>query len=94
MNDANAASMEKIIQVIALDDFKVQVLTSGGTSGVFDVKPYLKATAFKPLLAEARFKQVRAINYGISWLEDIDLSSDTVIYDIKNCIAGSHLLKN
>jgi hypothetical protein len=93
MNDAQTTSMEKIIKAVALDDFKIEVLTSSGLTGVFDVKPYLKGSAFKALLSESYFKQVKPMHYGISWPDELDLSSDTVIYDMKNHTAGSHLLK-
>jgi hypothetical protein len=50
MNDTNKVSMEKIVKAIPLADFKIEVLTSSGLAGIFDMKPYLKGSAFKQLL--------------------------------------------
>ena len=41
--------MDKIIKAIPLEDYKIEILTSSGLSGIFDVKPYLKGSAFKEL---------------------------------------------
>ncbi len=60
MNDAHTTSMEKIVQAVAIDDFKIVVLTSSGLSGVFDVKPYLKGSAFKALRSEKLFQTSQA----------------------------------
>ena len=34
--------MEKITEAVPLDDYKIEILTSSGFSGIFDVKPYLR----------------------------------------------------
>ena len=83
--------MEKIVKAIPLADFKIEVLTSSGLAGIFDMKPYLKGSAFKQLLNENYFKLVKPLHLGISWPDEQDISSDTVIADIKNNYAGSHL---
>jgi hypothetical protein len=59
-------------------------LTSGGTAGIFDVKPYLKSGAFKELINYSYFCLVRPVAYGIAWPHEQDFSSDTIIYDVKN----------
>ena len=60
------------------------MLTSSGISGVFDMKPYLKGSAFKELLNESYFRLVRPAHHGIMWPNEQDISSDTIIYDIQN----------
>ncbi len=91
MNETNKVSMEKIVKAIPLSDFKIEVLTSSGLAGIFDMKPYLKGSAFKQLLNESYFKQVKPLHLGIAWPDEQDISSDTVIADIKSNFAGSHL---
>jgi hypothetical protein len=91
MNDTNKVSMEKIVKAIPLADFKIEVLTSSGLAGIFDMKPYLKGSAFKQLLNENYFKLVKPLHLGIAWPDEQDISSDTVIADIKSNYAGSHL---
>jgi hypothetical protein len=91
MNETNKVSMDKIVKAIPLADFKIEVLTSGGIAGIFDMKPYLKGSAFQQLLNENYFKQVKPRHLGISWPDEQDISSDTVIADLRNNFAGSHL---
>lgn len=75
--------MDTIIKANPLDDFKIEVLTSSGVSGVFDMKPYLNGSAFKELHNESYFRQVRPAHHGIMWPNEQDISSDTIIYDMQ-----------
>ena len=74
--------MDKITKVVPLDDFNLDIQTSSGVSGVFDVKPYMRGLAFRELENPSYFKQVRPAHYGIMWPNGQDLSSDTIIWDI------------
>ena len=76
--------MDTILKATPLDNFKINVLTSSGISGVFDVKPYLKGSAFKELNNRSYFCLVRPAHHGIMWPNEQDISSDTIIYDIQN----------
>ena len=76
--------MDTIIKATPLEDFKIDVLTSSGISGVFDVKPYLAGSAFKELADESYFRLVRPAHHGIMWPNEQDFSSDTIICDIQN----------
>ena len=76
--------MDKIIKAIPLDDYKIEILTSSGISGIFDVKPYLNGSAFKELAEVSYFRLVRPAHYGIAWPHEQDFSSDTIIWDIQN----------
>jgi Protein of unknown function (DUF2442) len=51
--------MDKITKAIPLDDYKIEIVTSSGISGIFDVKPYLGGSAFKELINESYFRMVR-----------------------------------
>ena len=75
--------MDTIVKAIPLEDFKIDVLTSCGISGVFDMKPYMKGSAFKELTNESYFRLVRPAHHGIMWPNEQDISSDTIIYDIQ-----------
>ncbi len=74
--------MDKIIKAIPLDNFLVDIVTSSGVSGIFDVKPYLRGSAFKELEDESYFRLVRPAHHGIMWPHEQDFSSDTIIWDI------------
>ena len=76
--------MDTIVKAIPLEDFKIDVLTSSGVSGVFDVKPYLGGSAFKSLADKSYFHLVRPAHHGIMWPNEQDFSSDTIIWDLQN----------
>jgi len=76
--------MDTILKAEPLDDFKIDVVTSSGVSGVFDVKPYLRGSAFAPLLNEGYFRLVRPSHHGIRWPNDQDFSSDTIVWALQN----------
>ncbi len=76
--------MDKIVEAIPLENYRIKILTTSGITGIFDVKPYLGGTAFKELLDESYFRLVRPAHYGITWPHEQDFSSDTVIWDIQN----------
>jgi hypothetical protein len=74
--------METITKAIPLDDYRIDIQTSNGISGIFNVKPYLKGGAFKELADPSYFKLVKPARYGIMWPNEQDFSSDTIIWDI------------
>jgi len=76
--------MEKILKVTPLDDYRLDILTSSGVAGIFDVKPYMGRGVFKELVDKDYFSKVRPLRYGIAWPNEQDLSSDTIIYDIQH----------
>lgn len=78
--------MDKIIKAIPIEDYKIEILTSSGISGIFDVKPYLQGSAFKELINESYFRMVRPAHHGIMWPHEQDFSSDTIIWDIQNML--------
>ena len=76
--------MDKIIKADPLDDYRIEILTETGISGIFDVKPYLGGSAFKELRDVSYFCTVRPTRYGIIWPHEQDFSADTIIWDIQN----------
>ena len=75
--------MDTIIKANPIDDYKIEILTSSGIEGVFDVKPYLNGSAFKELKSTSYFRRVRPAHRGIMWPNEQDFSSDTIIWDIR-----------
>jgi hypothetical protein len=76
--------MDTIIKAVPLDNYCIEVVTSSGISGVFDVKPYLGGGAFQELRTQSYFSLVRPAHHGIAWPNEQDFSSDTIIFDIQN----------
>ncbi|MDP1610894.1 MAG: DUF2442 domain-containing protein [Sulfuritalea sp.] len=68
----------RIANVIARPDFTLQVSTTDGREGVFDVRPYLDYEAFRPLQHPPNFMNIRNGGYFIEWDCGADLSADTI----------------
>lgn len=81
--------MDKIVKAIPLENYQIEILTSSGISGIFDVKPYLGGGAFKELMNESYFRMVRPAHHGIAWPHEQDFSADTIIQDIENAQQGA-----
>lgn len=43
--------MDKIVKATPLDNYRIEIQTTSGISGIFDVKPYLRGRAFKELVS-------------------------------------------
>lgn len=67
-----------IQQVIPKENFILGIVTENGTSGEFDVNPYLHGEAFAPLKNPDEYKKVRNGRYFIEWECGADLSADTI----------------
>ena len=75
--------MDTIVKAIPLDNYCIEVVTSSGVSGIFDVKPYLGGSAFHELRNQSYFSLVHPAHHGIAWPNEQDFSSDTIIFDIQ-----------
>lgn len=76
--------MDKIVKAVPIADYCIEISTSSGISGIFDVKPYLEGGAFQELRNESYFQLVRPAHHGIAWPNEQDFSSDTIIDDLQN----------
>jgi hypothetical protein len=72
--------MRTITNIKALSDFRLECDFSDGTKKIADIKPFLSAEAFKPLLDPGIFSSTLSNQgYFIEWKDyDIDLSADTL----------------
>ncbi|MCF8374200.1 MAG: DUF2442 domain-containing protein [Bacteroidales bacterium] len=68
----------RISNVIPRADYVVEIISEEGTSGFFDVKPYLDLEAFSSLKDQQLFKNVSHGKYFIEWGNGADLSADTI----------------
>ncbi|MBK8636978.1 MAG: DUF2442 domain-containing protein [Chromatiaceae bacterium] len=75
--------MDTIVKAVPLVDYCIEVVTSSGITGIFDVKPYLTGGAFQELKNQNYFSLVRPAHHGIIWPNEQDFSADTIIYDIQ-----------
>lgn len=68
----------RISNVIPRADYVLEIISEEGTSGFFDVKPYLELEAFSDLKNQQAFKNVFNGKYYIEWENGADLSADTI----------------
>lgn len=67
-----------IAQVTPQKDGTLHLVFECGREGVFEMAPYLKSSAFKPLEKWDEFSKVQNGGYYISWPCGADLSADTL----------------
>jgi hypothetical protein len=67
-----------IAKVVAMDDHVLFVETEDGTTGLFDVKPYLRSEVFLPLREHTEFAAIHNGGYFVEWACGADLSADTI----------------
>lgn len=70
--------MNRIIDVKALEDYKILVIYQNGEKRIKDMKPYLEKGVFKKLKDEEFFKSVKVAYGTVSWGEQIDLCADSI----------------
>ena len=73
--------MRNINTVRANDDWTIDVAFDDGAERRFDVKPLLDCEAFEPLRNLIAFKTIRNRGYFVEWINEIDLSADTLYLD-------------
>jgi hypothetical protein len=67
-----------VIDFEILTDYKIRIILSNGSKGVFDVKPYLDRGIFRELKDYNYFKRAR-IEFGtITWPNEQDFSPETI----------------
>lgn len=70
--------MNRIIDVKALNNYKILIVYQNGEKRIKDMKPYLDKGVFKKLKDESFFKSVKVSFGTISWGEQIDLCADSI----------------
>ena len=73
--------MRSINTVFANDDWTLDVSFDDGAECRFDVKPLLGCEAFEPLRNLNAFKTIRNCGYFVEWINEVDLSADTLYLD-------------
>ncbi len=68
----------RIAELRVLEGYRLEVKTTQGVLGVFDVSPYLEYEAFAPLKIEGEFRKVSNGGYFVEWDCGADLSADTI----------------
>ncbi len=69
----------KILEIVPKQNAILYVKAEDGRTGLFDVKPFLGAEAFKPLIDSREFERIRNGGYFVEWDCGADLSADTIL---------------
>ncbi len=67
-----------IADVVPIEDHSLFVEFEDGTTGLFDLKPYLAGEVFASLQDYAEFSAVHNGGYFLEWACGADLSADTI----------------
>jgi hypothetical protein len=81
----------KVINVNALDDYKLQVAFDNGVSGTIDLKDFIKKGIFSVLEDKSVFKKVYPTGHSIAWNDDLEIDALTVYAEILNKEPGDIL---
>lgn len=68
----------KLIEVHPQSNWTLSIVADDGSSGVFDVRPYLNDEAFEELRDPKEFAKVTNGGYFVEWACGADLSADTI----------------
>ena len=68
----------RVTSVTPTDDYKLLLTFTNGEQRVFDAKPLLQDTVFKPLENISFFKSVKVAYGTLLWPQDIDYCPDTL----------------
>lgn len=68
--------MNRILRVIALDDYQLELTLSDKTKKTFDMKPFLTKGKMAELKDVALFKTVRPSFDTIEWSNGVDLDPE------------------
>lgn len=68
----------RIQSVTPQEGFILRIVTESGSSGDFDLTPYLESEAFEPLRNPKEFQKIHNGGYFVEWECGADLSADTI----------------
>lgn len=71
----------RVAEAYPIDDYKLLIIFTNGEQRIFDAKPLLSITAFKPLRNIQFFESVKVAYGTITWPRDIDYCPDTLYYE-------------
>lgn len=73
--------MRNIHTIHANDDWTLDIAFDDGAERRYDVKPLLACEAFEPLQNLNVFKTIHNCGYFVEWINEVDLSADTLYLD-------------
>ena len=65
-------------KVVPLKEYKILLTFEKGTQKIFDMKPYLEYSMYKPLKDVSLFNAVSTNGQTAVWNDDIDIAPETL----------------
>ena len=79
----------RVVEVVAMEEYRLLIIFSNGEIATFEVGPYLKDNFWAPLKNVDLFKAVKVAGGSIEWANGIDFCPDE-IYE-KSVILGKKI---
>lgn len=76
--------MEKVMQVNALDDFRLKMKFNTGETRIFDARPYPQKGVFQKLQDKNLFSQAYIALDTVCWPGGLDIAPETLYDRSKN----------
>ena len=68
----------RVTTATPIDDYKLLLSFTNGEQRIFDAKPLLEISVFKPLANKPFFQSVKVAYGSVMWPQDIDYCPDTL----------------
>ena len=70
--------MDRVVEVLALEEYRLLLTFSNGEIRIFDVKPYLNNKFWAPLSKVEVFQEVKVAGGSVEWTSGIDFCPDEI----------------
>jgi len=72
----------KVIKVLAIPEYKIQVTFDDGVSGIIDLKNYIQTGIFTSLNNKETFNKVYSTGYSVAWSDDLEIDALNIYAEI------------
>jgi hypothetical protein len=79
----------RVMNVVAMAEYKLRITFSNGEEGVYDCTPLLDFGVFKELRDLNYFRRAKVCNGTVVWPHEQDICPDTLYLDAKKSAAQS-----
>ncbi|HEY5586595.1 MAG TPA: DUF2442 domain-containing protein [Ruminiclostridium sp.] len=70
--------MDRVVEVLAMEEYRLLLTFSNGEIRIFDVKPYLNDKFWAPLSKVEEFQQVKVAGGSVEWPLGMDFCPDEI----------------
>jgi hypothetical protein len=73
----------RVVKVLALNDYELELLFDNGERGMFSMQPYLDYPVYRPLRDKELFSKAKIVFGSVAWSSDIDMSPDNLYLECR-----------